>query len=112
MFTLTMTDEHARHGRRGAGRHAHRLRRRRTTPSVRDALERLVEASGWRAETFASAQAFLDRPRARVPSCLVLDVALPGLNGLDVQRRLAVERPDTSVVYHRVRRHSPWPSRR
>ena len=58
-----------------------------------------VKASGWRAETFASAQAFLARPRVRVPSCLILDIATPDLDGLEVQRRVAAERPETSVVF-------------
>ena len=46
--------------------------------SVRESLEGLIRAAGWRPETFASPQAFLSRPRADVPSCLVLDVTLPG----------------------------------
>ena len=52
-------------------------------PSVRESLELLVRAAGWRAETFASAQQFLARPRSVVPSCLILDVTLPDLNGLE-----------------------------
>ncbi len=67
--------------------------------SARDSLERLVQASGWRAETFASAQAFLARPRVRVPSCLIVHIAGPDLDGLDMQRRVAAERPETSVVF-------------
>jgi PleD family two-component response regulator len=51
--------------------------------SVRESLELLIRNEGWQPETFASAQAFLDRPRDLVPSCLVLDISLPGLNGLD-----------------------------
>ena len=47
-------------------------------PSVRESLEQLVHAAGWRAETFASAQEFLARPRPVVPSCLILDITLPG----------------------------------
>ena len=66
---------------------------------ARAALERLVEASGWRAESFASVQAFLACPRPRVPNCLVLAVAMPDLGGLDVQRRLAFDRPETTVVF-------------
>jgi FixJ family two-component response regulator len=66
---------------------------------VREALHRLVEDSGWRAESFASVHAFLASPRVRVPNCLVLAVAMPDLDGLDVQRRLAFDRPETSVVF-------------
>ena len=67
--------------------------------SVRESLELLIETSGWRAETFASAQEFLARPPAIVPSCLVLDVALPDLSGLDLQRRVAADRPDMPVIF-------------
>jgi FixJ family two-component response regulator len=56
--------------------------------SVRESLALLIASAGWRAETFASAQDFLARPRPAVPSCLVLDVTLPGLNGLDLQQQL------------------------
>jgi FixJ family two-component response regulator len=66
--------------------------------AVRDSLHGLVHACGWHAETFASAQAFLAGPRSRHPSCLILDVATSDLDGLDVQRRVAAERPETSVV--------------
>jgi FixJ family two-component response regulator len=57
--------------------------------SVREGLGSLIRSAGLRVETFASAQEFLARPRADVPSCLVLDVRLPGLSGLDLQKRLA-----------------------
>jgi FixJ family two-component response regulator len=67
--------------------------------SVRESLELLIQSSGWRPETFVSAQDFLARPRASVPSCLVLDVSLPDLNGLDLQRRVAVERSDMPVIF-------------
>jgi FixJ family two-component response regulator len=67
--------------------------------SVRESLELLIEASGWRPETFASAQDFLARPRVSVPSCLVLDVTLPDLSGLDVQKRVAVDWPDMPVIF-------------
>ena len=67
--------------------------------SVRESLELLIETSGWRAETFASAQEFLARSPAEVPSCLVLDVALPGLSGLELQKRVAVERRDMPVIF-------------
>lgn len=67
--------------------------------SVRESLELLIRCEGWQPETFASAQEFLDHPRALVPSCLVLDVSLPGLNGLDLQNRLAVERADLPIIF-------------
>jgi FixJ family two-component response regulator len=67
--------------------------------SVRETLELLIQEAGWQAETFASAQAFLARPRPAVPSCLVLDVALPGLSGLDLQKRVAAERSDLPVIF-------------
>jgi FixJ family two-component response regulator len=66
--------------------------------SFRGFLKRLIEAAGWQAETFASAQDFLSRPRALVPSCLVLDVGLPDINGLDVQQRLA-DRSDLPIIF-------------
>ena len=67
--------------------------------SVRESLELLIRCAGWQPETFASSQEFLARPRISVPSCLVLDVSLPGLNGLDLQRRVAVERPDMPIIF-------------
>jgi FixJ family two-component response regulator len=67
--------------------------------SVRESLELLIQNEGWKPETFASAQEFLDRPRASVPSCLLLDLSLPGLNGLDLQKRIAVERTDMPVIF-------------
>jgi FixJ family two-component response regulator len=67
--------------------------------SVRESLELLTQNEGWQPETFASAQEFLDRPRALVPSCLLLDISLPGLNGLDLQKRIAVERTDMPIIF-------------
>jgi len=67
--------------------------------SVRESLELLIRSEGWEPETFASAQEFLARPRALVPSCLVLDVSLPGLNGLELQKRVAVERTDMPIIF-------------
>jgi FixJ family two-component response regulator len=67
--------------------------------SVRASLDLLIRAEGWQAETFASPQEFLARPRPLVPSCLVLDVSLPGLNALDLQKRIAVERPEVPIVF-------------
>ena len=67
--------------------------------SVRESLELLIESAGWKPETFASAQDFLARPKALVPSCLVLDLSLPGLNGLELQRRISVERADLPIIF-------------
>jgi len=67
--------------------------------SVRESLELLIRCAGWQPETFASSQEFLARPRISVPSCLVLDVSLPGLNGLDLQGRVAVDRPDMPIIF-------------
>jgi FixJ family two-component response regulator len=67
--------------------------------SVRESLELLIRSEGWQPETFASAQEFLSRPQALVPSCLVLDFSLPGLNGLEVQKRVAVDRAAMPVIF-------------
>jgi len=61
-------------------------------------LKRLIEAAGWQSETFASAREFLSHPQALVPSCVVLDVGLPDINGLDVQQRLA-DRSDMPIIF-------------
>ena len=66
--------------------------------SVRESLELLIETAGWQPETFGSAQEFLTRPRANAPCCLVLDVGLPGLNGLELQQRLG-ERADMPIIF-------------
>jgi FixJ family two-component response regulator len=67
--------------------------------SVRESLELLIRCAGWQAETFASAQEFLSRPRVLAPSCLVLDVGLPDLNGLDLQKRVAADRTDMPIIF-------------
>ncbi len=67
--------------------------------SVRESLELLIRYAGWQPETFASAQEFLARPRVGVPSCLVLDLTLPDLNGLDVQQRIAGDRTDMPIIF-------------
>lgn len=67
--------------------------------SVRESLETLLRFEGWQVETFASAQEFLSQNHPFVPSCLVLDVSLPGLDGLDLQKRMAVERSDIPIVF-------------
>lgn len=67
--------------------------------SVRESLELLIGSEGLQVETFVSAQEFLDRPRAAAPSCLVLDVSLPGLNGLDLQKRIASVRSEMPIIF-------------
>src|ERR1700744_2907247 len=67
--------------------------------SVGESLESLIRFAGWRPQTFASAKDFLCAPRALVPSCLVLDVTLPDLNGLDVQERIAGDRIDMPIIF-------------
>jgi FixJ family two-component response regulator len=67
--------------------------------SVRESLELMIRLEGWRAELFPSAEDFLAHPRPRAPSCLVLDVGLPDLNGLDLQERIAVDRPDMPIIF-------------
>jgi FixJ family two-component response regulator len=66
--------------------------------SVRESLEALIETAGWRTKTFASALDFLDNRSDASPSCLVLDVSLPGLSGLDLQQRLS-ERRDMPIIF-------------
>jgi FixJ family two-component response regulator len=66
--------------------------------SVRESLELLIKSAGWQPETFVSAQEFLSRPHPPVPCCLVLDVTLPGLSGLELQKQLA-ERTDMPIVF-------------
>src|SRR2546422_332416 len=67
--------------------------------SVRESLELLIGCAGWQVETFASAQEFLSRPRVLAPSCLVLDVGLPDLNGLDLQQRVAADRSYLPIIF-------------
>jgi FixJ family two-component response regulator len=67
--------------------------------SVREALGRLLRSAGLKVEAFASAEDFLIRPRAASPSCLVLDVRLPDLSGLDLQRRMADANNDMPIVF-------------
>ncbi len=67
--------------------------------SVRESLELLIRDQNWKAEIFASAQDFLAHPRKRVPSCLVLDLSLPGLNGLELQKQLAVEHNEIPIIF-------------
>ena len=67
--------------------------------SVRESLQALISFEGWRPETFASAEEFLTRPRPTEPSCLILDVSLPQLNGLDLQRLIAADRGDMPIIF-------------
>jgi len=68
-------------------------------PSVREGLHSLIRSAGWRVETFASAQEFLTRRGADAPSCLILDLQLPGLSGLDLQRRMAEVNLEIPIVF-------------
>lgn len=68
-------------------------------PSARRGLQRLIRSVGWKAETFASAQEFLARPPAESPSCVVLDLQLPGLSGLDLQKRMAAAELEIPIVF-------------
>jgi FixJ family two-component response regulator len=67
--------------------------------SVRESLELLVRDENWKPQTFASAQEFLNHPRKRVPSCLVLDLSLPGVDGLELQKRLGVEDIEMPIIF-------------
>jgi len=67
--------------------------------SVRESLELLIRREGWHPETFESAEEFLVRPRPAVPSSLVLDVSLPGLNALNLQKRITVERSEVPIIF-------------
>src|SRR6185295_8653244 len=75
--------------------------------SVRESLELLIKFAGWQPETFSSAVDFLARPRTTTPSCLVLDVSLPDLNGLELQRLIASERTDMPIIF--ITGHSDVP---
>src|SRR5438445_2747444 len=67
--------------------------------SVRESLELLIKFAGWQPETFASAGEFLGHPRTMIPSCLVLDISLPDLNGLELQKLIASERTDMPIIF-------------
>jgi FixJ family two-component response regulator len=67
--------------------------------SVRESLGVMIQFEGWQAKVFASAKEFLSEPRARVPSCLILDLKLPDLNGLDLQKRIASDRIDMPIIF-------------
>jgi FixJ family two-component response regulator len=67
--------------------------------SVRESLELLISFAGWQPEVFASAEEFLARPRVLVPNCLILDVSLPDLNGLELQKLVAGDRADMPIIF-------------
>ena len=67
--------------------------------SVRESLELMIRWAGWQPETFASAREFLSHTRVLAPSCLVLDVNLPDLSGLDLQKRVAGDRTDMPIIF-------------
>jgi FixJ family two-component response regulator len=67
--------------------------------SVRESLELLISFAGWQPEVFASAEEFLARPRVMVPNCLILDVSLPDLNGLELQKLIAGDREDMPIIF-------------
>ncbi|HUB15056.1 MAG TPA: response regulator [Acetobacteraceae bacterium] len=67
--------------------------------SVRESLELMIMNAGWQPRTFASAEEFLSHPRILAPSCLILDVNLPDLNGLDLQQRIATDRADMPIIF-------------
>jgi FixJ family two-component response regulator len=67
--------------------------------SVRESLELLISFAGWQPELFASAEEFLAHPRVLAPSCLILDVSLPDLNGLELQKLIASDRTDMPIIF-------------
>ena len=67
--------------------------------SMRESLGALIKDEGWHVETFTSAEEFLNHPHEFVQRCLVLDISMPGLNGLELQKRLAVEQPDMPIIF-------------
>jgi len=75
--------------------------------SLRERLEQLISRAGWKAETFESAMEFLAHPRTLAPSCLILDVALPDLSGLELQKRIAADRIDMPIIFVTGHREVP-----
>jgi FixJ family two-component response regulator len=67
--------------------------------SVRESLELLIKFAGWQPETFSSAEEFLARPSSVGPSCLVLDVSLPNLSGLDLQKLITADQADMPIIF-------------
>ena len=68
-------------------------------PSVRKGLERLIRSAGWKTETFGSAQEFLTRARIDAPTCILLDLQLPGLSGLELQKQMTEAGVETPIVF-------------
>jgi FixJ family two-component response regulator len=66
--------------------------------SVRERLEFVIQSAGWQPKTFACAEQFLDCPPVVAPNCLLIDASLPNTNALDLQKRVASERPGTSII--------------
>ena len=75
--------------------------------AVRKSLESLIRCEGWKPETFASPQEFLNRPRTHIRSCLVLDVSAASFHGLELQKRIAVERTDMPIICITTQRDVP-----
>ena len=75
--------------------------------SVRESLDVLVRLEGWEAEAYPSAEEFLARPKTLSPSCLILDINLPNLNGLELQKRIASGRADMPIIF--ISGHSDIP---
>jgi FixJ family two-component response regulator len=67
--------------------------------SVRESLDQLIRTTGWQPETYPSAEAFLARPRVPAPSCLILDISLPDLNGLELQKRIGSDRSEMPIIF-------------
>jgi FixJ family two-component response regulator len=67
--------------------------------AARESLELLIDCQGWHLKTFSSAEDFLSCPLELVPSCLLLEVSLPGLSGLELQKRVARERPHIPIIF-------------
>jgi FixJ family two-component response regulator len=67
--------------------------------SVRESLQRMIRCEGWQSRAFASVEEFFARPPAVVPNCLILDFSFAGLDGLSVQRRVSIERPETPIIF-------------
>src|SRR5215468_9879538 len=67
--------------------------------SVRESLDLLISFAGWQPKTFASAEEFLAHPRLLAPCCLVLDISLPNLNGLELQQLIAADRVEMPIIF-------------
>jgi FixJ family two-component response regulator len=67
--------------------------------SVRESLEALVASAGWRPELFVCAEDFLAHPRKPAPGCIILDVSLPDLNGLELQKRIGANQAELPIIF-------------